>query len=104
MLHGFHGQSFLFRCCKGSALDAIPPCVMASGNVKQGGGFAFCLIFMHEEAVLGPNPVFPASLYARLWAWPLPPGLGVKWQALVRAVNFLPHLKLCPALSGGLPE
>ena len=61
---------------------------MASGNSKQGGDFAFCLIFMHEEAVLGPGPVFPASLYARLWAWPLPPGLRVKWQALVRAVTF----------------
>ena len=56
MLHGFHGQSFLFRCCKGSALDVIPPCVMASGDAKQGGSLAFCLIFMHEEAVLGAGP------------------------------------------------
>ena len=88
MLHGFHGQSLLFRCYRGSVLDAIPPCVMASGNLKRGGGFAFCLIFMHEEAVLGPSPVCPASLYARLWAWPLPPGLGVKWQALVKAITF----------------
>ena len=30
-------------------------------KTKQEGGFAFCLMPMHEEAVLGPGPDFPAS-------------------------------------------
>lgn len=37
------------------------PCVMASFIAKQGSGFVFCLIPIHEEAVLLPCPVFPAS-------------------------------------------
>ena len=62
MLHGFHGQSSLLRCCKVSVLDTIPPWVMALLNAKQGGGFVFCLMPRHEEDVLGSSPVFPASL------------------------------------------
>ena len=62
MLHGAPGQSFLFRCYKVSILDAMPLCVMASLSAEQGGGFALCLMPMHEEAGLGPDPVFPASL------------------------------------------
>ena len=61
MLHGFHGQGFLFRCYKVSALDTILPCAMAS-CAKQGGGLAFCLMPIHEEAVLRPGPVFPDSV------------------------------------------
>lgn len=38
--------------------DAIPPWVMASVSAEQGGSFAFCLMPVHEEAVLGPSPVF----------------------------------------------
>ena len=40
----------------------MPLCVMASLSAEQGGGFALCLMPMHEEAGLGPDPVFPASL------------------------------------------
>lgn len=45
-----------------SALVATPPCVMASLSAKQGGGFGFCLMPIHEVVVLGPGPVCPASL------------------------------------------
>ena len=61
VFHSFQGQSLLLRCYKVSVLDAIPSCVMASLCAKQGGGFAFCLMPMHEEAILGPDPVFPIS-------------------------------------------
>ena len=55
---GFHGLSFLIRCYKVSVLDAIPPCVITSSSAKQGGSFAFCLIPINEEAVLGSTPFF----------------------------------------------
>ena len=35
---------------------------MPSLSAKQGGGFAFCLMPVHEEAVLGPGPIFLASV------------------------------------------
>ena len=60
--HGFHGQNFLLRCCRVSVLDAIPSCVRTSLSTRQGGGFAFCLMSVSEEAILGPGPVFPASV------------------------------------------
>ena len=58
---GFSRSEFPARCYKVSVFDAIPPCIMASLSAKQGGGFALCLMPMHEEDVLGPGPVFPAS-------------------------------------------
>ena len=30
-------------------------------GAKQGAGFAFCLLPMQQEAILGPSHVFPAS-------------------------------------------
>ena len=54
--------NFLLSCYKVSVLDAIPTCIMALLSAKQGGGFAFCLMPLHEEAVLRPSPVFPASV------------------------------------------
>ena len=62
MFPGFQGWRFLFSCYKTSVLDVIPSCVMPSLRAKQGGGFAFCLMPMHEEAALGPGPVSPVTL------------------------------------------
>ena len=66
LLHGFQGQSFLFRCCKASVLDAIPPGSMTSLSARQGGVFAFGLMLVPEEAVLEPRPVFADSVPAVL--------------------------------------
>ena len=71
VFHSFQGQSLLLRCYKVSVLDAIPSCVMASLCAKQGGGFAFCLIPMHEEAIPGLEPVFPVSVLFPLHSVPI---------------------------------
>lgn len=39
-----------------SVLKAIPLCVVASLRAEHGGSFAFCLMPLHEDAVLGPGP------------------------------------------------
>ena len=61
-----------------SVLDTIPPCFMASLSAKQGGGFTFGLMPIHEEAVLEPRPVFPASMVVLATSQTLP--LLIWWQ------------------------
>lgn len=62
LLHGFHAQSFLLRCCRVSVLVAIPSCIVVSlREKKKGGDFVFCLMPTLDEAVPGPCPVPPAT-------------------------------------------
>ena len=48
----FSRSEFLAQMHKGFVLDAILLCIMVSLSAKQGGGFAFCLMPIHEEPIL----------------------------------------------------
>lgn len=61
LLHGFHAQSFLLRCCRVSVLVAIPSCTVVSLREKKRGDFVFCLMPALDEAVLGPCTDLSAS-------------------------------------------
>ena len=73
---------------KVSVLEAIPPRIMASLSEKQQGGFGFCLMPVHEKAVLA-LVFFPASVSDHSNK------VNISVKQITQFWGFLSILKLC---------
>lgn len=89
MLHGFHGQSLVQTLQ--SVLNSTSLCLVASLTLKQGGAFAFCLMPMYEEAVLGPASVILALVLSFIWYSGACRGIAKDWGVADAVhVGYLP--------------